>query len=99
MSSPEVAAYLEAKGIKLHLLAKKQHATTVELHHAILRRQLHVLEDQTLSEGLRVSFDSLLSEACYAKNALFAVGGATPYEAVFGRTPALLGVVDCEIRG
>ena len=97
LSSPEAAAFLESRGIKLHLLAKEQHAAVVERHHAILRRQMHVLEDQTLAEGIRMSFDSLLSESCFAKNALFAIGGATPYEAVFGRTPALLGVVDAEV--
>ena len=97
LASPEAAAYLESRGIKLHLLAKEQHAQTVERHHAILRRQLHVLDEQTLAEGLRISFDALLGEAVYAKNALFSMGGATPYEAVFGRTPSLFGVVDAEI--
>ena len=96
LSSPEAAALLEARGIKLHLLAKEQHATTVERHHAILRRQLHVLDEQATAEGLRVSFESLLGEAVFAKNALFSVGGASPFEAVFGRTPPLLGVVNAE---
>ncbi|CAE7261221.1 pol [Symbiodinium sp. KB8] len=95
--SPEAAALLESRGIKLHLLAKEQHASIVERHHAILRRQLHVLEEQSTAEGLRISFDAILGEAVYAKNALFAVGGASPFEAVFGRTPPLLGVVDAEI--
>ena len=38
-----------------------------------------------------------MGEAVFAKNALFALGGASPFEAVFGRTPPLLGVVDSEI--
>ena len=97
LQSPEAAALLESRGIKLHLLAKQQHASIVERHHAILRRQLHVLEEQSTAEGLRLAFDAILGEAVYAKNALFAVGGASPFEAVFGRTPPLLGVVDAEI--
>ena len=97
LSSPEAAAILESKGISLHLLAKEQHASIVERHHAILRRQLHVLDEQATAEGLRFSFDSLLGEAVFAQNALFDLGGASPFEAVFGRTPPLLGVVDSEI--
>ena len=95
-SSPEAAAALEARGIKLHLLAKEQHASIVERHHAILRRQLHVLDEQATAEGLKVSFDALLADAVFAKNALFSMGGSSPFEAVFGRTPPLLGVVDAE---
>ena len=78
------------------MLAKEQHASIVERHHAILRRQLRVLDEQATTEGLRASFETLLGEAVFAKNALFSLGGASPFEAVFGRTSPILGVVDAE---
>ncbi|CAE7152098.1 unnamed protein product [Symbiodinium pilosum] len=38
----------------------------------------------------------ILAEAIFAKNALFRHGNASPYEAVFGRTPALLDALHFE---
>ena len=97
LTSPDAGMFLESRGVLLHLLAKEQHAAIVERHHASLLRQLHhLLEDQTMADGTRISFDGVLAESVFAKNALFALGGAAPYEAVFGRAPHLFGTVDQE---
>ena len=64
----------------------------VERRHEILRRQLHLLESNAAVEGLRASFSAVLSKATLAKNVLFNQGGASPYEAVYGRVPLLVTV-------
>ena len=93
----EVAAWFSKKGIQLSFRAKSQHCTMVERHNnEILRRQLHLIEDQTNSEGFEASFDMILSEAVFAKNALFQVGNTSPYQALFGRVPPLLSVMSEE---
>ena len=70
----------------------------VERHNEILRRQLHLLEDQSNAEGLAVTFSTVLAEAVFAKNAMFMfqLGNATPYEAIFGRHPPLMATVSEE---
>ena len=92
LTGPEAAAWLEAREVSLITRAKNQHADMVERHHEILRKQIHLLQSHTLNEGLRASFSAILSEATFAKNVLFNVGGASPYEAVYGRTPPLVSV-------
>eukprot|EP00434_Breviolum_minutum_P026800 symbB.v1.2.023686.t2/scaffold2188.1/size86315/1 len=92
----EVAEWFANKGIQLSFRAKSQHCTMVERHNDILRRQLHLIEDQTTSEGFAASFDMILSEAVFAKNALFQVGNSSPYQALFGRVPPLLSVMSEE---
>ena len=96
LSGPEAAAWLEARGVRLDLKAKEQHATTVERHHEVLRRQFHLLDTNALNEGLRASFEAILAECVFAKNILFNLGGSTPYECVFGRVPPLITVVSHE---
>ena len=94
--SPISATFLERKGVALKLRSKEQHAQTVERHHEILRQMLHKLEEQCTADGIRASFGMILAEAIFAKNALFRHGNASPYEAVFGRTPALLDALHFE---
>lgn len=94
---PESSArFLEVRGIQLTLRARGQHASLVERRNEILRQQLHRCDEQATDDGLRVDFEQLLSEAMFAKNSLFLLGGLTPYEALYGRTPPLLNVVDAE---
>ena len=85
--------WFDKRGIQLLFRAREQHCGMVERHNEILRRQLHVLEDQSNAEGLAIPFTTILSEAVFAKNAMFQCGNATPYEAVFGRTPPLLATI------
>ena len=88
-----IASELEKRGITLQLVAREQHCGMVERHNEILRRQLHLLEKQATDDGLRVTINTLLGEALYAKNILFRVGNTTPHEAVYGRVPPLLQVL------
>ena len=48
-----------------------------------------MLEDQSHADGLRCTFDDVLSEAVLSKSCLVSVGGRSPYEALYGRTPVL----------
>ena len=93
LNTDEVAAWFENKGIKLCFRAREQHCSMVERHNEILRRQMHLIADQALEDGIDVSTGVVLREAVFAKNALFMVGNTTPYQAVFGRTPPLMAVV------
>ena len=89
-------AVLEQLHVKLTLKAKGQHAPVVERHNEILRRQIHLLDQQATNEGLRVSFQQILNEAVFSKNILLQYGGYSPYEALLGRTPPLLDVMSIE---
>ena len=92
LTGPEAAAWFEAREVALEPRAKGLHADVVERHHEILRRQIHLLDSNATVEGLRASFSAVLSEATFAKNVLFNQGGASPYEAVYGRIPPLVTV-------
>ena len=92
----DIGQWFANKGIQLVFRARNQHCAMIERHNELLRKQLHVTEDQSTTEGLRVSFRTLLAEAVFAKNALFQVGNFTPYEALFGRVPPLLAVASEE---
>ena len=96
LTTDQVAEWFDKKGIHLNLRARGQHCGTVERHNDLIRRQLHLLEDQAASEGMAVSFEMILSEAVFAKNALFQLGNVSPYESLFGRTPPLLAVLHQE---
>ena len=89
-------AVLEQLHVKLTLKAKSQHAPVVERHNEILRRQIHLIDQQATNEGLRVSFQQILNEAVFSKNILMQYGGYSPYEALLGRTPPLLDVMSVE---
>ena len=56
----------------------------------MLRDQWHRSKDQLQQEGISVNNDTLLTECLLAGNCLVAVGGSTPYNALFGRQPGML---------
>ena len=58
--------WLDRRGIQVEFRARGQHCGMVERHNEILRRQLHVLEDQSNAEGLAVPFTTVVSEAVFA---------------------------------
>ena len=87
---PEIAARIRRLGTDLKLRAPEQHARYIERRGAVLRATLHVLEDQLEREELVYPFPAVLAEAVFAGNACTHVGGATPYQAVYGRQPAML---------
>eukprot|EP00435_Cladocopium_sp_Y103_P067560 s366_g30.t1 len=91
-----VGDWMDRHGIQVSFRARGQRCGLVERHNEILRRQLHLLEDQSNAGGLAVPFSTVLSEAVFAKNAMFQLGNATPYEAIFGRHPPLMATVSEE---
>ena len=67
LASPAATAWMAHRDIHFKPKARYAHAQMVERHHALLRHQVHLLKDQTMEEGLRASFESLLSESVYVK--------------------------------
>lgn len=90
------ARFLELRGIKLTLKARGQHAFLIERHNEILRQQIHKCDEQATADGLRVDMENILNESLFAKNSLLVLGGYTPYEALYGRTPPIVNVMDAE---
>ena len=90
LTSDSARARLLRRGIKLHVRAPGQHARIAERRGAILRESLHRLESQAVREGIEISFKSLLAESTFAGNALINIGGRSPYQALYGRQPAML---------
>ena len=90
----EIAGRLKRQGVILKPRAPQQHARFIERRGAVLRVTMHVMQEQLDREGLVYTFPSLLAEAIFAGNALTHVGGSTPYQAVYGRQPAMLPALD-----
>lgn len=90
ISGDSAQAKLKRLGISLKIRAPGQHARFIERRGAILRTTLHCIESQLVREGVQTNMDSLLSEAVFAGNTLIHVGGATPYQCIYGRTPAMM---------
>ena len=96
IDNDEMGQWLQNIGTHRQLKAPRQHVGMVERHHEILRQQLHKLEADCTSRGLRVDFNDILQEAVLAKNVLLSVGGYSPYQAVYGRVPAVLRSLETE---
>ena len=96
LAGEESAIWAERWKISLRLKAKGQHAVAVERHHSILRDALHRMLAQARSEKLLVDFEDVLSEATYAKNVMLSINGTSPYVALFGRFPQILGEFEAQ---
>ena len=83
-------AHLKRQGVTLKIRGKDQHARYIERRGAILRQALHVMDTQAVREGIDLPFRELLAQCVFSGNALVHVGGATPYQVVFGRQPSML---------
>ena len=90
LMSPSAQSRLRRLGIEPKLRAPGQHARFIERRGALLRLSMHCIEAQLTREGVDSSIDAVLSEAVFAGNALIHVGGVTPYQCVYGRSPAML---------
>ena len=88
--STETEAFLKRKGITIRTRAPGQHARMIERRGALLRHAMHHTETQLEKESVIVTFKQLLAEAVFAGNSLVSIGGATPYNARFGRQPRML---------
>ena len=82
--------YLKSRGITYRPRAPGQHARMIERRGAVLRHSLHCMEEQLARENVQVEFAQLLAEVTFAGNALISHNGATPFNARFGRQPAML---------
>lgn len=90
LDSEEAKQWLDRFHSEIKPKARGQHAQTVERHHELLRQTLHRVEDQLKEESIHLPFDVVLAECMFVNNAMLTVGDATPYQAVFGRTPVML---------
>ena len=88
--SAETVAHLKRQGTDVRPRAPGQHAQIAERRGAILRNAMHLIEEQLKKEGITIPFAVLLAEAIFASNALVSHGGATPYTARFGTSPAMI---------
>ena len=90
IDNKEMIEWAKTKSMTIRTLPKGAHARMVERRQATMRYVMHKTEDQAKREGVTLEFDILCAEACFARNALTNVGGATPYNARFGRQPSML---------
>ena len=86
----EAGEFLSARGIRFEPKAPSQHAHMIERRTAILRHQIHAIMEETKNLRYPVEFDQILAQAVFAGNSMLAYNGATPYNARFGRQPAIL---------
>ena len=91
LGSEEAGIWAERIGTSFKVLPRYSHATTVERHHETLRQLIHRIAAQCKQEGLTISMSDVVAEATIAKNSLLVINGYTPYTAVLGRNPNLLG--------
>ena len=82
--------YYLKHGIEPCPRAKGQQIAIVDRRIALLRDQLHLSLEQCKLEGITTEFLPLLTECNFACNAMLSVGGYSPYECVYGRTPGML---------
>ena len=90
LASGEADAYFKRRGIQHRVRAPQQHARMIERRGALLRHAMHCAESQLEAEGVTVTGKMLLAECIFAGNAMTSYNGATPFNARFGRQPALL---------
>ena len=51
---------------------------------------MHIMEEQCKREGITITINMLNAMSIFAGNCLTTVGQGTPYQAVYGRQPAML---------
>ena len=90
LQSGEFTQWRDHHRIEMRSKEPGSHANVVERHHDLLRRILHVTENQLEEQGVPAPFDAILCESVFAKNAMLTVAGATPFQAVLGRAPPIL---------
>ena len=86
----ETKEFCKQKGITIRERAPGMHGRCIERRGAMLRDGIHRGKTQCETEGITVTFERLLSEFVFAGNAFVSVNGATPYNALYGRTPNML---------
>ncbi|MFM7983192.1 MAG: hypothetical protein ACKPKO_28115, partial [Candidatus Fonsibacter sp.] len=89
-SSGYANMYYDRHDIQFVPRAKEQQVAHIDRRGALLRDTLHRVTTQCESEGLEIEFKQILSECVFCGNAMLSINGTTPYNAVYGRVPALL---------
>ena len=90
LNNDKAKAIMKHKGTELRIRARGQHATTIEARNGILRHLLHVMEEDLKRHDIPLVFTRLLHEAMFASNAFTFYNGVSPYNALYGRQPAML---------
>ena len=90
LDDEESTMYFQMKGVTKRTAAPHQHTRIVDRKIAVLRDSLHKMVTQLDEEGLQLPLERIVCDCVYALNALTSINGRSPYEAVLGRTPALL---------
>eukprot|EP00971_Amphidinium_carterae_P102564 2030284-Amphidinium_carterae.1 len=91
LDSDQGRAWATRWSIDLHFRPRGSHARMVERHNDLLRRQLHLVDEQLERDGVAVPPEAILDESVLAKNCLLAItGGISPYKALYGRAPPIL---------
>ena len=96
LNTDAAKARFKADGINLKTRAPGQHARFAERHGAFLRAVLHIMTEQMKREGIELSPRVMVMSAFFALNALTTVGTKTPYQALYGRQPAMLPPIEGE---
>ena len=91
LCSEEAGIWAERLHTSFKLLPRGSHATVVERHHETLRQLIHRIAAQCKSENISVSMVDIVADAVITKNSLLTINGVTPYTAVLGYVPNLLG--------
>ena len=90
MRGRRAADWADAHNIQLKYKAPRQKAWVIERHNELLRIGLHGTESQMIKEGINVPFEQTLAITEFMKNSLTVITDSTPYQALFGRQPAML---------
>ena len=90
LMTDQIIDVLKSKGIEHKVRAPGQHARHIERRGAVLRHALHCIEEDLNKEGVAYTMPMVLADAVFAGNSLISHGGATPYNARFGKQPIML---------
>ena len=94
LDDEESTTYFQLRGIHKRTSAPNQHTRIVDRKIAVLRDSFHKMMTQLDDEGIQAPFVRIVCDVVYALNALTSINGRSPYEAVLGRTPAILPAED-----
>ena len=94
----DTAIYRSSKAIDyIHMICIKplhrsigHQVAYIDRRGALVREVIHNIVTQLQTEGIECPFGHVLSEATFCSNALLSTNQCTPYNAVYGRVPALL---------
>ena len=87
---PAGEAEMKRLGTTLRLRAPEQHARIVERRNAVLRHNMHMIEEDLKRQNYTITFDRLLAEGFFVCNAFSFYNGVSPYNALTGRQPPCL---------